>query len=342
MSDDVFDPDRYGSHLYRTADRRRRYEGQRGPAFSAWQAAFREDLRSALGLPVVAENAPDDPDLRRVAADRADGYERQEWRLRTETDVRVPFYLLLPAEPDPPYPVVLTLHGHNETGKELPAGEPRGQPRPEAVAEERRDAARQAVDRGYAAVAPDMRAFGALAGAEGDDGACTTLQKHAQLYGRSLAGERVWDVLRLVDAVERLPDLDAERVGVTGHSGGGTVTLLAAALDERLSPVVPNCYVCSFRESLLAVDHCECNYVPGLLRLGEVWDLAGLVAPRPLGVVAGERDPIFPIAGVRRAVERIRDVYAAVDADDRCGLYVGDGGHEFYPEGVWPFVADRL
>lgn len=104
----------------------------------------------------------------------------------------------------------------------------------------------------------------------------------------------MWDVLRLVDFVERRPTLDADRVGITGHSGGGAVTLLVAVLDDRLAPVAPNPYFCTFEDSILAIDHCACNYVPGLLRLGEMCDLAGLVAPRPLVVTTGKRTPSSP------------------------------------------------
>ena len=346
MRDETFDPDRWCERLYRDTPRTRRYDGQTGEAFAEWQAAFRRDLRRVLGHDVVRERAPDDPDPRRVSVETRGAYERQKWTVRTEEGLRVPFYLLLPGGIDPPYPVVIALHGHHAAGKDLPAGTVcDGGREPEAVTEERRDVAVQAVRRGYAAVAPDMRGFGALS--DGDPAreghrACTRLQKRAQLYGRSLVGERVWDVLRLLDFAAGRPKLDADRTAIVGHSGGGAVTLLAAALDERAAPVAPNAYFCTFRDSILAVDHCECNYVPGLLRLGEMWDVAGLLAPRPVVVAAGARDPIFPAEATRRAFERLREIYAAVGAEGRCELHVGDGGHRFYPDGIWPFVDAHL
>ena len=344
MTADAFDPDRWRDRLYDTR-RTHRYDGQTDEEFAEWQAAFRRDLRSALGHDVIRENAPGDPDPRRLSVEEKDGYERQEWNVRTEVGVRVPFYLLLPSDLEPPYPVALTVHGHNETGKELAVGEHFTEQQRAEVTEQRRDTAVQAVERGYAAIAPDMRAFGALADSEPErevDRACTRLQKHAQLFGRSLAGERVWDVLRLLDFVEERPDLDADRIALTGHSGGGAVTLFAAALDERVSPVAPNAYFCTFRDSIIAIDHCECNYVPGVLRLGEMWDVAGLIAPRPLVVATGRDDPIFPIEGTRRAFENLREIYAAAGVEDRCTLHVGDGEHRYYPEGVWPFVEEHL
>lgn len=254
-------------------------------------------LRTVLGHYLVGGCSSAERDTRRVGVVRRDGYERQEWSIRTEPGMQVPFYLLLPSDRDPPYPIVITVHGHNETGKELAVGKYCDERQHEEITQQRRDMALQAVERGYAAIALDMRAFGSLADSKPQaDGqrACTRMQKNAQLYGRSLVGECVWDVLRLVDFVERRPTLDADRVGITGHSGGGAVTLLVAVLDDRLAPVAPNPYFCTFEDSILAIDHCACNYVPGLLRLGEMCDLAGLVAPRPLVVTTGKRTPSSP------------------------------------------------
>ena len=345
MNDETFDLNWWQDHLYRDTPRIHRYDGQTGDDFAEWQAAFRADLRRALGHHIIREQTSDDSDPKRVHTELKDGYERQEWSLRTETGVRVPFYLLLPTGVDPPYPVALTLHGHNETGKDLPAGIARSERQREEITERRRDMAIQAVRRGYAAVAPDMRGFGALSGSKPErDGyrACTNLQKNAQLYGRSVVGERVWDVLRLIDFLEGRPTLDDNRMAITGHSGGGAVTLFVAALDERVAPVAPNSYFCSFRDSIIEIDHCECNYVPGVLRLGEMWDIAGLIIPRPIVVATGEHDHIFPVEGTRRAFENLQDIYAAVGAEQRCELFVGDGGHQFYESEIWPFVEAHL
>lgn len=345
MDDDTFDPGTWQNHLYRESERKHRYVGQTGSAFTDWQEAFRDDLRTVLGHHVIRDNRADDGSVQQLNTVVKEEYERQEWVVRTERRVHVPFYLLLPTGTKPPFPVVLTVHGHNETGKELSVGVYHDDKQRKEITEQRRDMAVQAVRRGYASIAPDMRAFGTLADSESEQEgqrACTNMQKNAQLYGRSLAGERVWDVLRLVDVVEDWPTLDADRIGITGHSGGAAVALFAAALDDRISPVAPNSYLCTFRDSIIAIDHCECNYVPGVLRLGEMWDVAGLIAPRPLVVTTGERDRIFPVEGTRRAFEKLREIYTAADAQEQCELYVGDDGHRFYEKGVWPFVQTHL
>lgn len=329
--------------LLRTSSREYGYDGQTGSAFTSWQAAVRRELATVLGVPAIRAAGSCDLEPERLETVVRDGYERQQWRVRTEPEVRVPFYLLVPEDREPPYPVVLAIHGHCEDGKELTVGNV-DDDRAE-ITEERRDFARQAVRQGYAALAPDMRAFGELAGPEPEaEGyrSCTRLQKTAQLFGRTLAGERTWDVLRLLDFVEREPALDDDRIAITGHSGGAAVSLFAAALDERLATVTLNAYFCTFEDSIVAIDHCECNYVPEILRVGEMWDIAGAIAPRPVAIVTGEKDPIFPVEGTRHAFSRLQEIYRNRGAGTACELSVGSGAHRYYPDDVWPVVEAHL
>ena len=95
-----------------------------------------------------------------------------------------------------------------------------------------------------------------------------------------------------------------------------------------------------------SIYHCDCNYVPGILRLGEMYDVAGLIAPRPFNAITGRTDPIFPIDQVEIAYQKLQRVYAVAGAAERCRLYIGEGGHRYYKDGAWPFVrkffaADR-
>jgi len=344
-SHDHLYPDRWTERLFRDHDRRHAYDDQTGPALRAWQEAFRADLRAGLGLPVIeAAGVPSlAPERHETVSE--DGYERQRWSIRTETGFRLPFRALVPDDVEPPYPVVVALHGHGDGGTAVTAGVPETDEQRREVREEKRDMAVQAVERGYAALAPTMRGLGDLAN-EADEElgyrTCHTLQLHAQLFGRSLAGDRVWDVTRLLDFVADRDDFDADRVTVTGHSGGGAAALFVAAVDERVDVAAVSSYFCTFADSIAALDHCECNYVSGVLALGEMADVAGLVAPRPFVAVNGAEDHIFPVDGTRRAFDRLQRVYAAADASEECALHVGDGGHRYYPDGVWPFVTEHL
>lgn len=334
-------PDGWTRRLFDEHERRHAYDGEKGAALRDWQDEFRADLRDTLGHHVIESAGVPSLSPEHDETVAADGYERQRWTIRTESGFRLPFWLLVPDTGHTPHPVVVALHGHGDGGTAVTVGRPETDEQRHAVTAERRDVAVQAVERGYAVLAPTMRGLGVLAN-EADERlgyrTCHTLQLHAQLFGRSLVGDRVWDVIRLLDFVEERNDLDDERLTVTGHSGGGAAALFAAVVDERIDVTAISSYFCTFEDSIAAVDHCECNYVPGVLALGEMWDIAGLIAPRPFVAVHGAADDIFPIAGTRRAFDRLKSVYAAADAPDNCALHIGDGGHRYYPDGVWPFV----
>lgn len=100
----------------------------------------------------------------------------------------------------------------------------------------------------------------------------------------------------------RLPDVIPEQMGGTGHSGGGCTALWLSLLDERITAVVVSGYFNAFKDSIVAMPHCECNYVPGLLSLGEMGDWAALMAPRPFCIVHGQQDAIFPIEAAQTPI----------------------------------------
>ncbi len=329
--------------LYQRADAEFAFEAETREAWLAWQSAFRPRLREALGLDVIAANLQGYvPQAEQVGRKDMGDHIRESWRLWVEPTVPLPFYLLRPKSPPPTgdLPLVLTPHGHGrpymyvgifhteEERKKLEVGE--------------RDIAVQAVRQGYLALAPTTRAFGDTRTVEDKEAdrihSCRTQLVRDLLVGRTPIGDRVWDISRLIDwALNALP-VDADRIAITGNSGGGTVSLFAAACDTRIAVAVPSSYFCTFTGSIGAMRHCGCNYVPGILRLGEMYDVAGLIAPRPFCAIAGEADPIFPIEHAREAFSHLKRVYEVAGVPERCQLYVGDGGHRYYKDGAWPFV----
>ncbi len=161
---------------------------------------------------------------------------------------------------------------------------------------------------------------------------------HDLLVGRTPIGDRVWDISKIIDWATRNLPVDTTRIAVTGNSGGGTVTLFAAACDTRITVSLPSSYFCTFAGSIGTIAHCDCNYIPGILELGEMGDIAGLIAPRAFCAIHGEKDPIFPIAETRKSFRHLQQIYAAAGVPGNCELYVGSGGHRYYKDGAWPFV----
>jgi hypothetical protein len=306
-----------------------------------WQSRFRPRLRQALGLDSMQETlAGFQPRAEQLESVDCGDYLRESWRIWVEPTVPLPFYLLRPVQIPQPLPLVLTPHGHNHP--HIYAGISYTDEERQRLLEGERDIAVQAVREGYLAIAPTTRAFGETrTNRDREQGvvhSCRTELMNCLLVGRTPIGERIWDMSRLIDwAITHMP-VDANRVAITGNSGGGTVSLFAAACDTRIAVSMPGSYFCTFRGSIGSIHHCDCNYIPGILRLGEMAEVAGLIAPRPFCAIHGRRDEIFPIQHTQAAFARLQQIYLAAEVPERCGLYVGEGGHRYYKDGAWPFL----
>jgi hypothetical protein len=101
----------------------------------------------------------------------------------------------------------------------------------------------------------------------------------------------------------------------------------ATALDERITSAVVSGYFNTFRDSIMAVRHCLCNFVPGIVKTAEMVDIAGLVAPRPLMIETGTRDPLFPTAATQQAYAQLQKIYAVFSAADKLDIDVFEGEH---------------
>jgi dienelactone hydrolase len=215
---------------------------------------------------------------------------------------------------------------------------------PGTAAEYDADYGLQCVRHGYVVFALETIGFGMRRDAQtqqdhdASHSTCLREAMAALMLGETLPGWRVWDAQRALDLLETRPEIDANRLGVMGISGGGLVALFAAALDTRIATCVVSCYFNSFAESVLAIDHCSDNYVPGLLNVCEMPDLAALVAPRILVCEGGSEDDIFPVAAFENAVRQARKIYAAFDCPQSFSAHTFEGGHLFHGEAAFAFL----
>jgi dienelactone hydrolase len=311
--------------------------------FAAWRKRTRAMLREHLGLPRVAnrllgarEEALDEVEI------RGQRFRMQRVLLQTEPDLLVPAFFCLPLKSEGRLPVVICCQGHSTAGMRLSVGLVDDKTWEGAVVNGDRDFALQAVRHGYAALALEMRGFGELRLApdieKNANNSCARLVLLALQGGRTLVGMRVHDIMAAIEYLSQRPDIDRKHIVLTGNSGGGTVTLYTAALEDRLAASVPSCAFCTYADSIEAVDHCACNFVPGLSQEIEMGDLAGLAAPKPQLIIAGKTDTIFPERGVREAFAQAKAIYKAAGAADQLRLYIGEGGHRYYAEPVWPWL----
>ena len=309
--------------------------------FNEWQNQFRLALHDLLGLNnMLVDLASYQPYAEKRSAEELSDHIREFWYLWVEPTVPLPFYLLRPKQVADGLPLVITPHGHNHP--HLYVGIARNDGEKLEIQEGQRDIACQAVRQGYLVIAPTTRGFGETRTKIDKDNnkvhSCRTELMHDLLVGRTPIGVRVWDMSRLIDWAIDTQNIDEHKIAMTGNSGGGTITLHSAAIDTRISVAVPSCYFCTYVDSIGTIAHCDCNYLPGILRLGEMYDVAGLIAPRPISVIAGRDDKIFPIDYVRFAFDKLQAIYQAAGVADRCQLYVGQGGHRYYSDGAWDFI----
>lgn len=309
-----------------------------------WQVETRAALADTLGFQIGAPVHLNVQVIERV--DRGD-FVREKILLHTAPGVEMPVYLLLPKGSDGLLPTVLAFAGHGYGAKDIVGLWEDGSERenPDGY---HADFAIALCRRGFAVAAPEIACFGErqtdfsyLTTGQSAPTSCAHAAMLALHLGGSVAGMRVRDGRRLVDYLETRPECDTARLGAMGISGGGMHTLFSTAIDTRIKAAVISGYFSTFRDSILAMSHCACNFVPGLARFGEMYDLVGLLAPRPLLVEAGSHDPIFPIDAVQRSVARAQEVYAVFGAGPVQTDYF-EGRHRISGRLAYDFLAGQL
>ena len=302
--------------------------------FHAWQEQLRGEFGRILSLP-TPPYAELRPLVRRIS--ETDEYAMDRVEFQAELGETVPGYLLLPKTGEPPFPTMICLQGH-APGMHISIGRASTK-KEEALIAGGRDIAVQAVHHGWAALAIEQRAFGERA----EDGvSCGNRALFDLLKGKPLTGQRVFDVMRAADFIAQHPKLDAARVGCMGNSAGGTISFYAACIEPRIRLAVVSCSFGTFESTWLYKQHCACGYLPGLLKVADMPDLAGLIAPRHLLLVAGKQDYLARFDGVEQGYKKARQCFIAAGHPDRVHFVVGEGGHQFYPELAWPVIQQTL
>ena len=136
----------------------------------------------------------------------------------------------------------------------------------------------------------------------------------------------------LCSSTKALED-DKDNIVCMGNSGGGTTTFYAACIDKRITTAIPSCCYSSYDDSIAAMLHCTCNFIPNIRRYFDMGDLGGLIAPRTLILVSGQEDDIFPVNSAKRCFEITKSLYAHTEGV--CRHVIGPYGHRFYYDAAW-------
>lgn len=308
-----------------------------------WQGALRRKLTELVGG-FPQKSCILQPQV--LASHEFDNYTRETVQFQSRQNMTVFGYLLLPKDFSSPGPAMLCLAGHGRGVDDIVGIEENGCMRTEYGGYQN-DFALQCVEHGYAVLAIEQFGFGhrrdnAARQRGAGNSSCQPSAGAAFLLGQTMVGWRVYDAMRALDYLATRPEIDNQRIGIMGISGGGTTTFFASALDTRFKAAVVSGYFNTFRDSILSLSHCIDNYIPSVLKYAEMFDIAGLIAPRAMFVESGTEDTIFPIEATRFAVNRAKEIFGVFGADDKLGFEAFEAGHSFHGIGAFQFLNEVL
>jgi len=263
----------------------------------------------------------------------------------------VPAYLLVPKDlgRGEKRPGILAAHGHGRGKDDICAVVESEQAYRDQVEPLNYAYAVGFVQRGYVVLAPDWRCFGERANPPdwvraGRD-TCNVSYLALGYAGYHLLRLQVWDAQRAIDVLQSLPQVDPRRLGMGGLSYGGTMTTYTAALDPRVKVACISGYLSTLEDAMGPRGNgnfCGSQYMPGLRTLGDIADVACLIAPRPLVVEMGEEDQCFVIEDMKKAFAHLAQAYKAAGRPERLVPDVHPSPHAWSGRIAYPFFARHL
>lgn len=169
-----------------------------------------------------------------------------------------------------------------------------------------------------------------LGQARGLCAAHNVMGKQLELLGESMPSWRVWDGRRALDYLLTRPEVDPKRIGITGNSGGGTLSEWIWSNEDRLAFAAPSCHVTTFLGNLenelpTDAEQCPAGVIGGGL---EMVDLMICQAPKPVKLL-GQKYDFFERRGLVQAYRDLKHFYSLLDAEDKVELYIGPTTHGY-------------
>ncbi|HUR55670.1 MAG TPA: acetylxylan esterase [Gemmataceae bacterium] len=245
---------------------------------------------------------------------KRDGYRVEKVSFQTRPGVWMTANAYVPDKPGK-LPAILQVHGHWKGAKQDPVVQSR---------------CIGAAKLGFFVLCVD--AFGA-----GERGVGTALgEYHGDMtaatllpVGLPLSGLQVYENMRAVDYLLTRPEVDGNRIGITGASGGGNQTMYAGAFDERFKAVVPVCSVGNY-QAYLGAACCMCEVVPGALKFTEEAGVLAMVAPRALMVVSATRDAFqFSVGEAKKSIAAAEPVFNLFEKPKNIHHAIFESGHDY-------------
>lgn len=293
-----------------------KYQTGSGDAARSWQDTVRVKLRELMRIDDLEAARSSSPlDAEAMPEHREQDYRWQEVSLRSTPARRIQVVVARPLEPtNERHPAVVCIPGHG--GTRLTPFDP------EAGIYKRFGV--ELARRGFVVISADVG------------------QHDVYESGRTLMGERLWDLTRCVDYLRTLPEVDPARIGCAGLSLGGEMAMWLGAMDERIAATVS----CGFLTMMdqMEQNHCMCWKFDGLRALVDFPDIYSLIAPRPLQCQNGLKEPEmqFTVPLARKALAEIEIIYRDLGAPDKVMLVAHEGAHEIAFRPMHAFLRQYL
>jgi len=279
----------------------------------AWQKELRTEFARLLKIDDLISRGTEIPfRSRTLSSEEREKYVYHEMEISSTPGRRIQIVLTVPTKLKGPFPAVLCVAGHG--GKKEAPYEPGGY----------HQFAHLLAEKGYVTIS-------------------TSVSRH-NVYeeGRTLMGERLWDLMRCVDFLTSRKEVDPGRIGCAGKSLGGEMAMWLGAMDDRVKATVSSGFLTKMDQ--LEKNHCKCWKFPGLRELVDFADIYAMTAPRALLCQNGLKEPPsqFPVPIAREAMSEIKVVYVDFDKPENLVFAAHEGGHVIDVPSLMTFFEKRL
>ena len=263
-----------------------------------WQKELRAKLAGLLKMDdLLSSKTPIPFQPKTLSSEKREKYVFHEMEINSTKARRIKIVLTLPTNLKGPRPAVIAISGHGGTRH--------------TCYESARYSrfAHVLAEKGYVTIS-------------------TSVSRH-KVYekGRTLMGERLWDLMRCVDFLTSLKEVDSQRIGCAGNSLGGEMVMWLGAMDQRVKAGVSSGFLTTMDQ--LEKNHCMCWKFPGLRQLVDFSDIYSMTAPRALLCQNGlkEHPSQFPVSIAREALKEIKPIYTDFKRPGNLAFVAHKAGH---------------
>jgi len=291
-----------------------KYSSRSPEAAIQWQEEVRSKLFGLLKLDDLIASKTDNPlNSKEIHTEDKGAYFLKEIEINSTPGRRIRVFVTIPNKSSAPWPAVVCIHGHG--GQSLTVYDK---------------------DSPYYGFADELASdnYVTIAG--------FVSQHEVYEEGMILMGERLWDLMRCVDYLESLKEVDNNRIGCAGLSLGGEMAMWLGGMDTRIKATVSAGFLTNMDH--MEQDHCMCWKFPGLRTLVDYADIYALTAPRPLICQNGLKEPPsqFYVPLAREALKEIEPIYKDMGQPGNVQLLVHEEGHVVDIPSLMKFFKKQL